>query len=558
MQSNPAGVPFFVDGIERGVTPATLTLAPGPHVLELRRGTPRVIPLTLTAGADVSQYLEFAETPIVEAAAPAPAAMPAPAAAEPATTASGAPLAGWVSARLPFTVEIRENGNLLGTTDADRLMLAAGQHELEFVNERLGYRATRTVQVAAGRVLTVSLQLPKGVINLNASPWAEVFVDGQRVGETPIGNLELPIGPHEDRLPAPAVRRETPRGVGHGRQPRPSQCGDEAMKTLIIAALVVLPAVPAHAQAPAFSSSLPGSAVAVGGDTIQTARDLYASARYDEALSVLNGLASADIAKADERRAIEQYRSLCLLALGRAEEAESAIAAAVRADPFYQPSEADASPRVRATFAEVRQRLLPDLAAARYTEAKQTYDRKDFETAAARFTAVVQLLDDPQMEGRLADLRTLAAGFVELSTAAAKPEPEPEPEPAPAPRPAEPAAAPAPGPVAAPAGASGGAPAGPAPKIYSAEDAAVTPPVTVRQDIPRVPNAIVGLTRSSGMLDIIIDANGRVSEIALRARLHPLYDATLLSAAREWRYKPAQLNGSPVPFRKLIQINVQR
>lgn len=196
VQSNPAGVPFFVDGIERGVTPATLTLAPGPHVLELRRGTPRVIPLTLTAGADVSQYLEFADTPIVEAA-PAPAAMPAPAATEPATTASGAPLAGWVSARLPFTVEIRENGNLLGTTDADRLMLAAGQHELEFVNERLGYRATRTVQVAAGRVLTVSLQLPKGVINLNASPWAEVFVDGQRVGETPIGNLELPIGPHE-------------------------------------------------------------------------------------------------------------------------------------------------------------------------------------------------------------------------------------------------------------------------------------------------------------------------------------------------------------------------
>lgn len=324
------------------------------------------------------------------------------------------------------------------------------------------------------------------------------------------------------------------------------------MKTLIIAALVVLPAVPVHAQAPAFSSSLPGSTMAAGGDTIQTARDLYASARYDEALSVLNGLASADIAQADERRAIEQYRSLCLLALGRAEEAESAIAAAVRADPFYQPSESDASPRVRATFAEVRQRLLPDLAAARYTEAKQTYDRKDFEAATARFTAVVQLLDDPQMEGRLADLRTLAAGFVELSTAAAKPEPEA------APRPAEPAAAPASAPASASTGAPANAPAGAAPKIYSAEDAAVTPPVTVRQDIPRVPNAIAGLTRSSGMLDIVIDQNGRVSEIALRARLHPLYDATLLLAAREWRYKPAQLNGSPVPFRKLIQINVQR
>ena len=29
----------------------------------------------------------------------------------------------------------------------------------------------------------------------------------------------------------------------------------------------------------------------------------------------------------------------------------------VRVDPFYQPSEAEASPRVRSTFAEVRQRL---------------------------------------------------------------------------------------------------------------------------------------------------------------------------------------------------------
>jgi len=28
-------------------------------------------------------------------------------------------------------------------------------------------------------------------------PWADVWIDGERVGETPIGNLSLPIGPHE-------------------------------------------------------------------------------------------------------------------------------------------------------------------------------------------------------------------------------------------------------------------------------------------------------------------------------------------------------------------------
>ena len=197
VQSNPAGVPVFVDGVERGITPARITLAPGAHILELRRGVPRVIPVTLTAGAEVSQYLEFAETPtLAEAAAPAPTPEPPPAAATVPPTA-GAPLAGWISAKLPFTVEIREKGNLLGTTDADRLMLASGPHQLEFVNESLGYAETRTVQVVAGRVTPISLALPKGTINLNASPWAEVWLDGARVGETPIGNLSVPIGPHE-------------------------------------------------------------------------------------------------------------------------------------------------------------------------------------------------------------------------------------------------------------------------------------------------------------------------------------------------------------------------
>jgi serine/threonine-protein kinase len=32
---------------------------------------------------------------------------------------------------------------------------------------------------------------------INAIPWAEVLVDGARVGETPIGNITVPIGLHE-------------------------------------------------------------------------------------------------------------------------------------------------------------------------------------------------------------------------------------------------------------------------------------------------------------------------------------------------------------------------
>ena len=38
---------------------------------------------------------------------------------------------------------------------------------------------------------------PKGTVNVNAQPWAEVWVDGQRVGETPIANLEVSLGTRE-------------------------------------------------------------------------------------------------------------------------------------------------------------------------------------------------------------------------------------------------------------------------------------------------------------------------------------------------------------------------
>ena len=90
-------------------------------------------------------------------------------------------------------------------------------------------------------------------------------------------------------------------------------------------------ALPAAAQ-------LAGPVAMPQGGPLNAAKDLYASARYDEALSVLNGLRIGD---AVDRKAIERCRSLCLLALGRASEAETAIAAVVREDPTYRPGESN-------------------------------------------------------------------------------------------------------------------------------------------------------------------------------------------------------------------------
>lgn len=244
VQSNPSGVLVFVDGVERGRTPARVSVAPGSHILELRgSGVPRVIPFNVNAGAEISQYLEFAEAPAAgqlaiqsdppgakvlvdgtdRGVAPITITDLAPGDHEvvlqsegatarhtvtvqaggtaslvvPLAAAASGPVSGWISLKAPFTVDILEQGQLLGTSDTDRIMLAAGRHELEFVNEGLGYRASRVIQVPPGKVTALPLDLPRGVVNLNATPWAEVWIDGERVGETPIGNLAVAIGPHE-------------------------------------------------------------------------------------------------------------------------------------------------------------------------------------------------------------------------------------------------------------------------------------------------------------------------------------------------------------------------
>ena len=270
---------------------------------------------------------------------------------------------------------------------------------------------------------------------------------------------------------------------------------------------------------------------------LAAARDLYASARYDEALVVLNAMRPTE---STDRKSVEQYRSLCLLALGRGTEAEGAIAAVVTADPLYQPSEAEASPRVRAAFTEVRQRLLPDIVSARYTEAKASFDRKEYALAEQQFQQVMSLLDDPQMGGRHPDLRVLVSGFLDLSARAASPPPEAKPS-APLPAAAQtPAVLPAPG------------------RIYVAEDEGVTVAVPIKQEVPRVPNTITSQARDRGLLELIIDEQGRVVTVMLRMSVHPIYDTQLMAAARDWKYLPATVGGRPVKFRKMVQITVSK
>jgi len=149
----------------------------------------------------------FAITPRVPAERtlipPPPPPKPAPAvAAKPAPPGS---LSGWLRVEVPVAMRISEDGRLLGTTDVDRLMLPTGDHVLDLRSDDLQFSTRTMVTIKAGEISILPVRLPSASISINARPWAEAWVDGERVGETPIGTLMRTIGRHEVVLRHPEL-----------------------------------------------------------------------------------------------------------------------------------------------------------------------------------------------------------------------------------------------------------------------------------------------------------------------------------------------------------------
>jgi TonB family protein len=273
---------------------------------------------------------------------------------------------------------------------------------------------------------------------------------------------------------------------------------------------------------------------------LNAARELYASAAYDDALAVLNRLRSSEH-PASQSRAIEQYRAFCLLALGRSTDAERAIEAVVVAEPTFQPAESDASPRIRSAFTSVRRRMLPSIIQQTYAAAKAAFDRKEFAAAADGFTRVLTALADQDVaaearQSPLADLRTLAGGFQELAAKASAPPPV-LPSVAPVATPLPPAAAPLP------------------PRVYTGGETGVVAPVIVNQALPPFPGQVV--IPRNGRLEVVIDELGTVESAVMTGSVTPAYDQMVIAATRNWRYRPATQNGVPVKFRKTVQITIK-
>ena len=144
--------------------PPSLDLSVGEHAVasEAEAGSARQV-VTIEPGATASL--------VVQLTAPPPSVS----------------LPGWISVSAPADVEVYENNRLLGSSKTDQLMVTAGRHDLEITAAAFGFRTTRTVQVVPGKVSSVKIEFPKGTLALNAIPWADVWVDGENVGQTPIG-----------------------------------------------------------------------------------------------------------------------------------------------------------------------------------------------------------------------------------------------------------------------------------------------------------------------------------------------------------------------------------
>jgi hypothetical protein len=266
----------------------------------------------------------------------------------------------------------------------------------------------------------------------------------------------------------------------------------------------------------AFSAKLAAAEGAVA--SLAAARDLYVSASYDDALTMLGSLAGGTRTP-DEQQSIDLYRTLCLYGLGKTNEAERVIEAMLIRQPLYRASNEELSPRVQTAFQK------------EYAEAKTAFDNKDWPAASAGFDDVLKSIVDPditQAAGAppLSDIKTLASGFRDLAVKMIPP-PAPKVEAKPV-RPVKP--------------------------VYSVEDRDVIAPVAIQQRVPKYPAAVS--KPLVGVVEFVVDESGAVQGPRMQMTIDPSFDSMVVAAAKKWTYQPATLEGKPVKYIKRLTISV--
>ena len=305
-------------------------------------------------------------------------------------------------------------------------------------------------------------------------------------------------------------------------------------------------------------------------DSLTAAKDLYASAAYEDALSTLTRLTEGGGAAPDIARQVDEYRAFCLYALGRTGEAESVAETMIRREPMMKLDSPDVSPRLEVMFSTVRKRLLPSLIRERFKMARTAIEDKNLKEAEPKLVEARLMIAEAEKlaikDDGLADLSVLVDGFLQLvrSTAdqrqaTAQPAAQESPAGA-APAVTAPAATP---PASRRTDAAPTPPrrteAAPAPavtsRVYTVDDVGVVPPAVINQRMPAMTPDLVRITKAmntSAVVEVVIDEKGDVVDATVIKSVNTSFDNIVLGAARRWKYRPALKDGVPVRYVKTL------
>jgi hypothetical protein len=189
IDSQQPGDQVIVDGRDVGTTPMTLALMSDMRSIHVRtRPTPDIAPIQ--PASRVERPDDTTAVAVLNQAA-------------------ARERRGGLRVSSPIELQVLEGDHVLGSTTDGPVVAPAGKHELDFVNTELGYQSHQVVEFKAGQIVPMKISPPAGRVSINAVPWALVLIDGNSVGETPLGNVALPVGEHQITFRHPQLGERT-------------------------------------------------------------------------------------------------------------------------------------------------------------------------------------------------------------------------------------------------------------------------------------------------------------------------------------------------------------
>jgi hypothetical protein len=189
IDSQQPGDQVVVDGRAIGVTPMTLALTSTTKSIRLRTHS--------SADGTIVQPAAAVERSVDTASAAA------------LNDAAARERRGGLRVSSPIELQVLEGDRVLGSTGEGPIVATAGKHEVDFVNTEFGYQSHQVVEFKAGQIVPMKIAPPDGRLSINAVPWATVSIDGKTIGETPLGNVVLPVGEHQLTFKHPQLGERT-------------------------------------------------------------------------------------------------------------------------------------------------------------------------------------------------------------------------------------------------------------------------------------------------------------------------------------------------------------